>query len=168
MVWADNKAGETSEGSEQTAPCLSPLIHCLKSLSYFLFFQGYEQQDINPIKIGSQFIMSKKNSSFLYLWYESYIKDYRGNDWAYNALIIPGRLSKKYPNLIHVPPYYFTRPMSHKHIHYWQYDWSLNYAIHMFQRYYRYHIDENSIRTLDTTVGSISRHVLFNNKELCQ
>ena len=117
--------------------------------------------------MGSQFIMAKKNASFLHLWYESYINDYRGNSWGYNALEFPAKLSKKHQNLIHVPPYYFTRPIKHKNIHYRQYDWSFNYAIHIFQRYYSYHIDETVIRNLDTTVGSISRHVLFNNKELC-
>ena len=146
---------------------LSTATFMQRHMINFLLFQGYEAQDSDPIKIGSQFIMAKKNASFLHLWYESYITDYRRNEWTYNALEIPGKLSKKHPNLIHVPIFYFTRPATHTLIHHRHYDWSLNYAIHIFQRYYRYNIDESVIRHLNTTMGSVARHVLFNNKELC-
>ena len=118
--------------------------------------------------MGSQFVMAKRNASFLHHWYESYSKDYRRNEWGYNALVIPAKLAKKYPSLIHVPEFYFTRPIHRYLIHYLNYDWSVNYAIHTFQRYYTYRVDEVTIRHLDTTIGSIARHVLFNNKEICR
>jgi len=118
--------------------------------------------------MGSQLVISKRNATFLRLWYESYRDDYR-KIWAYNALWVPNTLAKKHPDLIHVEGFNFTRPnwKDYKLIFDGNYDWSTNYGMHLYSRWYNTAIDVNIIRTLNTTLGSVSRHILFGNKELC-
>lgn len=118
--------------------------------------------------LGSQLVMSEKNATFLRLWYESYNTNYR-KTWAYNALWVPNGLAKRRPELIHVEGYNFTRPSwkNYKQISQGNYDWSTNYGMHMYARWYKKPIDPTLIRSLNTTVGSVARHVLLGNKELC-
>ena len=119
--------------------------------------------------MGSQFVMAKKNATFLNYWYTSYRDDYK-KTWAYNALWVPNNLAKKYPDLIHVEGYNFTRPnwKNVKQIFKENYDWSTNYGMHLYVRWYKNDTDVSIIRTLNTTIGSVCRHVLFGDKELCE
>ena len=127
-------------------------------------FQGHEL----AYTMGSQFVMSKKNATFLNYWYNSYKDDYK-HSWAYNALWVPNNLAKKYPNLIHVEGYNFTRPnwKNVKQIFEQNYIWDTNYGMHLFVRWYKNDVSFDIIRTLNTTIGSVCRHILFGNKELC-
>ena len=112
--------------------------------------------------------MAEKNATFLQHWYRGYLEDYR-RSWNYNALALPAKLVEKFPSLIHIEGYNFTRPswrfrdLIYSH----NYNWSTNYAMHLFLRDYTNFTDENIIRSLNTTIGAISRHVIFGNKELC-
>ena len=119
--------------------------------------------------LGNQFILASKNATFLNLWHQSY-KNYRTGHWTYNSLIIPYQLSEKHPELIHIDGYNFTRPnyLQTKMIFKENYDWSTNYAMHLFIRWYKDPINVDIIRTLNTTIGAISRNVFFGNKELCE
>ena len=128
------------------------------------FFQGHELS----FTMGSQFVMSKKNATFLHHWYNSYRNDYR-RSWAYNALWVPSKVAQKYPHLIHVEGYNFTRPnwKNVKQIFEQNYNWSTNYGMHLFVRWYKKDANIDIIRTLNTTIGSVCRHILFGNKELC-
>ncbi|KAL4229573.1 hypothetical protein ACF0H5_012612 [Mactra antiquata] len=140
------------------------ILRPLDTLRQYNHTQGHELS----FTMGSQLVMSRKNATFLQLWYQSYRDNYR-KIWAYNALWVPNGLAKKYPKLIHVEGYNFTRPSwkNAKDIFDNNYDWSTNYGMHMYARWYKRPIDVKIIRTLNTTVGSVSRHILFGNKELC-
>lgn len=118
--------------------------------------------------MGSQVVISKKNATFLNLWYQSYRNDYK-HIWAYNALWVPNRLANQHPELIHVEGFNFTRPnwQNTKQIFDENFNWATNYAMHMYARWYKRPVNEEIIRSLNTTVGSVSRHILFGNKELC-
>lgn len=140
------------------------ILRPLEPLRKYEYTQGHERD----VTMGSQLVMAKKNATFLNYWYNSYRDDYR-NTWAWNALWVPDKLSKEHPSLIHVEGYNFTRPN-------WQqvglifnknYDWSTNYGMHMYVRWYKNETNNVIIRTLNTTIGSVCRHVLFGNKELC-
>ena len=104
--------------------------------------------------------------------------DYKASIWNHNAIIVPSKLATKHPTLIHIEGYNFIRPKdktleidwSEKYkLFHQNYDWSDNYAIHPFIRFYKYknETDELVIRHLNTTIGSVARHILFGNKELC-
>lgn len=140
------------------------ILRPLEPLRKYDYTQGHERD----VTMGSQLVMAKKNATFLNYWYNSYRDDYK-NTWAWNALWVPDKLSKEHPSLIHVEGYNFTRPN-------WQhvdlifkknYDWSTNYGMHMYIRWYKNETNNVIIRTLNTTIGSVCRHVLFGNKELC-
>ena len=140
------------------------ILRSLEPLRVYEYTQGHEL----PHTLGSQLVMAKKNATFLTHWYLSYRDKYK-YDWAYNALWVPWEIAVKFPHLIHVEGYNFTRP-SWRHVNrifYKSYDWSTNYGMHLFIRWYNRTTDVNVIRTLRTTIGSVSRHVLFGNKELC-
>ena len=113
--------------------------------------------------------MAKRNATFLQRWYKSYSNDSRGDSWVYNALVVSAKLAEKYPDLIYVGKYHFSRPSwnDRRLIHSANYKWNLNYGMHLYLRVYKKYTDENVIRKLNTTIGAISRHVLFGNKELC-
>ena len=127
--------------------------------------------------MGSQFIMARKGTPFLHLWLHSYEINYR-TDWTYNALEVPFNIAKQLPDTIHVESNRFTRPNGFQAdlIYENNFDWSDNYAMHLFSRWYRspismysskFRFDENSIGLLNITLGSVARHILFGNKELC-
>ncbi|XP_045208772.2 uncharacterized protein LOC123560671 [Mercenaria mercenaria] len=140
------------------------LLRPIDSLRRFQYTQGHEL----PKTMGSQVVISKKNATFLRLWYLSYRDDYK-KIWAYNALWVPNTLAKNYPELIHIEGFNFTRPnwQNVKLIYDANYNWATNYGMHMYARWYKRPVNPDIIRTLNSTVGSVSRHILFGNKELC-
>lgn len=119
--------------------------------------------------LSNGLILAERNATFLNIWYSQY-KTYDKSQWGYHSTIVPFLLSKKYPDLIHVENKTFVRPS-------WQqlpllfeknFDWSKNYGIHLYIRFYKFTHDFNDIKYLNTTVGSVARHVLYGSKELCE
>lgn len=140
------------------------ILRPLEPLRKYEYVQGRERD----VTMGSQLVMAKKNATFLNHWYLSYRDDYR-KTWAWNALWVPDKLAREHPQLIHVEGYNFTRP-NWQHVNLifnTNYDFSTNYGMHMYIRWYKNQTDSTVIRTLNTTVGAVARHVLFGNKELC-
>ena len=140
------------------------LLRPLEPLRQYEYTQGYAEER----SLGSQVIMSKKNATFLQLWYDTYRYDYRPI-WLHNALLLPANLAKKYPHLIHIEGFNFTRPNwpNRQQIFKGNYDWSTNYGMHLFERAYKNETTTEIIRTLNSTIGAVCRHVLFGNKEMC-
>ena len=122
-----------------------------------------------PNQLSNSVMFAEKNATFLHLWHRQYETDYRASGWAFNSLSVPTKLAKNNPSLIHIAEFKFVKPnyTQRKLIFTQNFDWSENYAIHLFIRFYKKKIDEHVIRNLNTTIGSVSRHVLFGNKELC-
>ena len=144
-----------------TACVITSKISCI---GVFLL-QGYELPDF----LGPQFIMAKRNSRFLQHWYRGYERHYKKNSWNYNSMRLPALLADKYPDIIHTEGYRFVQPNArNRHLIFDEnYNWSDNYAIHLYIRYYKNFTDEYVIRNLNTTLGAVARHVLYGNKELC-
>ena len=92
---------------------------------------------------------------------------------VFHSTIIPFKIWKSRENetgLIHVEDKTFVKPNgadAPKQIFHENYNWSNNYAIHMFIRFNKTEHTFEDIRHLNTTVGSVSRFILFGNKELC-
>ncbi|CAC5384493.1 unnamed protein product [Mytilus coruscus] len=119
--------------------------------------------------LSNGLILAEKNATFLKIWHSEY-KTYNKSQWGYHSTIVPYLLSKKYPDLIHVENKTFVRPS-------WQqlpllfeknFNWSENYGIHLYIRFYKFTHDFNDIKYLNTTIGSVARHVLYGSKELCE
>ena len=128
--------------------------------------------------MGSQFIMAKKGTLFLRLWLQTYEINYKRR-WTFNALEVPFQIAEQLPGLIHIESNRFTRPNGFQLdlIYEQNYNWSGNYAMHLFSRWFRsdrnrdrfrFKFNEDSIGLLNITIGSVARHILFGNKELCK
>ncbi|XP_069132313.1 uncharacterized protein [Argopecten irradians] len=140
------------------------LIRSLDPLRKYNFTLSHEL-DIN---LSNGLIMSARNASFLNVWYNEYAT-FDGVVWAHHSTIVPYQLSQKYPHLIHIEKKTFVNPdytnvdMIFKE----NFNWSNNYAIHLYIRYYKVEHNFTDIRHLNTTLGSVARHVLYGIKELC-
>ena len=117
------------------------------------------------------FIMSKKNATFLALWMEGYRKDYRNNSYVYNSMLYNNDLAKNRTVLIHIekgtlcaPAILIGRPINDT----LRYDWSKLYGFHLYARTIHFPWDVNWIKNFNTTMGSMVRHVVYGNKELCE
>ncbi|KAK3604381.1 hypothetical protein CHS0354_011133, partial [Potamilus streckersoni] len=114
-------------------------------------------------------IMAQRNATFMQKWYEGYLTDYRPKDWGWNCLFYPTNLAKNFPDLIHISGFNFTTPswknlpLLFKH----NFNWSKSYAIHLYIRFYSKETNVDVIRSLNTTIGALGRHIFFGNKELC-
>lgn len=123
--------------------------------------------------LGSAFIMAERNSIFLQLWLDGYRYHYVPESYTYNSMIYPHKLVKNHTDLIHIEYTTISRPndMIGGKIYdklYATYNWSYIYGIHLYIRIFKEPFDETAIRTMNFTVGSISRHVVYGNKELCE
>ena len=123
--------------------------------------------------LSNGLIMSVRNATFLQYWFHSYDSTYDPDKWGFHSTIMPFKIWKSHINetgLIHVEDKTFVKPNAidaPKQIFKGNYNWSNNYAIHMFIRYNKTVHNFQDIRYLNTTVGSVSRFILFDNKELC-
>ncbi|VDH94308.1 Hypothetical predicted protein [Mytilus galloprovincialis] len=121
--------------------------------------------------LSNGLILAEKYATFLNIWYSEY-KSYNGSKthWGVHSTQVPYWLSQKYPDLIHVENKTFVRPS-------WEnldvifdhnFDWSKNYGLHYYIRFYKHTHDFNDIKYLNTTIGSTARHVLYGSKDLCE
>ncbi|KAL4235991.1 hypothetical protein ACF0H5_004379 [Mactra antiquata] len=122
--------------------------------------------------LGSAFIMSEKSGTFVNEWMGGYRSHYKPTSYIYNAMRYPYMLMKRNPDIIHTEYGTISRPYKMRHYSIFNgtkatYNWSGIYGIHCYIRLLEDFIDENTIRQMNTTFGSIARHVFYGNKELC-
>ncbi|XP_060072429.1 uncharacterized protein LOC132552283 [Ylistrum balloti] len=118
--------------------------------------------------LSNGLIMSSRNASFVNIWYSEY-GTYDGEVWGHHSTIVPFELSQKHPHLIHVENKTFVNPdFEHVDLIFEEnFDWRNNYAIHLFIRKYELEHNFTDIRHLNTTMGSVARHVLYGCKDIC-
>ena len=119
------------------------------------------------------FIMAKKNATFLTLWMEGYRKDYRNDSYVFNSMWYNKALAKKRTDLIHVEEGTLCAPTILIPVHArinntLKYDWSKLYGFHLYAKKIRFPWDVDWIKDFNTTIGSMVRHVVYGNKELCE
>ncbi|OWF42775.1 hypothetical protein KP79_PYT07195 [Mizuhopecten yessoensis] len=123
-------------------------------------------EDGNTLSNG--ILLAERNTLFLQLWLKEY-DNYNPDNWGYNALIVPFELSQKHPEMIHIErdklvnPTYNCRHQIFK----MNFDWSENYTIHLYIRRFKSVFDILSFRTMNNTLGAVTRYLLFGHKELC-
>jgi hypothetical protein len=80
-----------------------------------IFHMDSNQWQVNGL--CNALIISKRDSKFLDLWFESYLSDYDDYDWNKMSVRKPFELAKENPSLIHIEPV----EAFHK------YDWNLDF-----------------------------------------
>ncbi|OWF34962.1 Inositol phosphoceramide mannosyltransferase 3 [Mizuhopecten yessoensis] len=122
--------------------------------------------------LSNGLIVAERDALFIRQWvtlfHEQYTYD--PNRYFEFSLFMPSRIAKKHPSWIHVENMTFCTPNgqdTHK-IFNENYDWKENYAMHLYIRYYQHHDSEQTVRTLNTTIGSLARYVLYGTKKLCE
>lgn len=118
--------------------------------------------------LSNGLILSAPNATFISHWLAGY-RTYTKAQWAQHSTILPYKLSLKYPNLLHVENKTFVRPnyTQLKLLFRKNFNWSKNYAIHLYIRFYKRMHTFMDVRRLNTTMGSVARYILYDNKELC-
>lgn len=140
------------------------ILRSLDSLLKFPFTLSHEFDN----NLANGLILSSPNATFIYHWLDGY-ETFNNDQWAYHSTILPCELSKIYPNLIHVENRTFIRPsyVELPLIYQENFNWSQNYAMHLYIRFYKGMYTFSDARRLNTTLGSVARHVLYDTKELC-
>jgi hypothetical protein len=118
--------------------------------------------------LSNGLILSAPNATFISHWLAGY-RTYTAAKWCYHSTNLPYKLSLKFPDLIHVENKTFVRPnwTQLKLLFEKNFNWSKNYAIHLYVRFYKRFHTFMDVRRLNTTLGSVARYILYNNKELC-
>ena len=119
--------------------------------------------------LGNAVIIAIRNSKFLQLWKDSY-REFNDNKWMHNSCVVPLRLAKKYPHLIHVE--FNTLYVPNSKDTQWIFgkdklwDWSGSYGIHLYYRLYKKSHNEQDIKRLNTTLGRIFCLLYYNTTRL--
>ncbi|KAL4224960.1 hypothetical protein ACF0H5_015656 [Mactra antiquata] len=146
------------------------LVRPIDSLMDFPFVLSNQ----SSANLGSAFVMAERNATFLNLWMNEYRTDYQPNRYIYNAMKSSGKLAvmDEYKHLIHIEHNTLSRPhkMRFLAIHDLAkatYNWSHVYGIHTYIRIFHETVNETTIKTMNSTFGSICRHIFYGDKELC-
>lgn len=141
------------------------VVRSLDSLLHHEVTLGAETPDM----LGSGLILARRNSSFIAQWRATY-SSFDDREWNYHSVVIPMRLARDHPDLVHVEWFSINRPNWFERE--WLYgdgklwDWSENYAVHLWYREHNIDYNPISIRTLNTTVGEIFRHIYYENSRI--
>ena len=144
------------------------LLRDLDPLFQYEVTMGAETPDI----LGSGFIMARPNATFLELWLDSYRTDFDDSDWNRHSTKVPMELARRHPGLIHVEwftinrPNWFERKWLYEVGRLW--DWSGNYAVHLWYREHNVEYSPQSIRRLNTTVAEIFRFIYYQSPKLLE
>jgi hypothetical protein len=128
-------------------------------LLYYDTTMGYEV----PGGLCNGVIISKANTTFLNKWYDNY-KTFNDTKWADHSVFLPASLAKENPDLIHTEADSLHSPgwIRFPRLYYnnsW--DWSENYAMHMYYRLYNKDHNKDDIMTLNTTLGRLFRFIYY-------
>jgi len=121
-----------------------------------------------PPKLIAGIMVSRKNSTFIRLLYESYRGNYRPRDWDYNCARVSYQLYLKQPDLVHVEPYKFTTPDWTERHKLWRevIDWKDLYVIHVMGHLSRDRSTPESIKTMNSTFGEVMRYIYYGSPKL--
>ena len=116
-------------------------------------------------------IIAAKDSTFLALWINYFLEDYRVDKWAYNSGEVPTKLATRYPQLVHIEKESLNRPNYKEMDKIWgseKYDWrNKNYAIHTWIRLSkRPKPTPENIKKMNGTFGEIARLVVYGRTDM--
>ena len=134
-------------------------------------------QELETKACGSV-IGCSKDSLFLTLWLNSYLDDYRMDEWAYNTGKVPYNLARRYPHLVYMEPTKINQPNFKDIAQIWSanhtFDWRNNYSVHilyriwkdMSQYYNNIEPSPKTIKTMKNTFGEMARNIYYGSPEI--
>ena len=114
--------------------------------------------------LGSGIIIAKPFAQFVCIWFNSF-RDYNPFlwNWAYYAVHFPNRLAKVLPHAIHIEETSLQKPNYHEAHKLFStgFDWSNNYAIHVWKR--KGHVPDGpeELRNANSTLGEVMRYIMY-------
>lgn len=134
---------------------------------------GREQET----KACGSVIICSRHSPFLLLWINSYIDDYRIEEWAYNTGQVPFNLARRFPHLVHMDEDRINRPNFDELELIWgagRFNWRRNYAVHLWYRLWKdrspyFHgtePDDDNVKSWNSTFGEMARSILYGSPQL--
>ncbi|KAF6203134.1 hypothetical protein GE061_003550 [Apolygus lucorum] len=117
----------------------SYIVRSLDDFRKFEFTLGWQKEG----GISNQVIIAHRNARFLYEWLNCY-KDYRKDEWFYNAGERPTEILKERPHLVHRVPRYLAEWVDTVNLVYLDNstEWRKHYAIHLLINH-QYLINKN-------------------------
>jgi hypothetical protein len=118
----------------------------------------------SAVSLGNGIIISAPRQPFSCVWLNGY-RDYdpkRGDAWGYFSVLTAHKLAALFPEHIHVEERSLLHPSWESEIQlmfFKIYDWSDNYAIHVWKSFGPVPEDPKDIVNLNTTLGQVMRHV---------
>jgi hypothetical protein len=104
------------------------------------------------------------------LKYFGQYKLFTDKKWNVHSVKIPAELAKAYPELIHTEEDTFHKPnwKNTKWLYSegFLYDWSRNYAVHLWYRFHKKDHTPEDIKTINTTMGELFRFIYYGSPEL--
>ena len=141
------------------------VVKSLDPLLNYEMVMGYEHDN----GLCNGVIIAVAWADFLKIWHSKY-KTFIDQQWADHSVILPATLAKKYKNLVHTEERSFHRPnwMAHELVQLYKegnlYDWKKNnYIVHLWIRSHTIEHNPEDIKTWNTTVGEIFRHIYYGN-----
>lgn len=127
---------------------------------------GQEQED----KSCGCIFLCEKQATFLSLWLNSYLDDYRIEEWAYNSGKVPWNLANRYPNLVYVEREKLLKP-NFKHLDQLYgkiiFPWKNQITMHLWYRlakqwnFLNTEPNEINIKSMNTTFGQMAKYIYF-------
>jgi hypothetical protein len=130
---------------------------------------GYETGAGAANGLCNGIIISRPRAKFLEIWHYEY-RSFKDGQWAVHSVLVPARLAKKYPSLIHTEAKSLHRPnwLETKWLYNngSLYDWSRNYAVHLWYRFHNVDHNPEDIKMLNTTMGELFRYIYYGKKDI--
>jgi mannosyltransferase OCH1-like enzyme len=130
---------------------------------------GYETGAGAANGLCNGIIISRPHAKFLEIWHYEY-KNFKDWQWAIHSMILPAQLASKYPSLIHTEASSLHRPnwmeTNWLYMEGKIYDWSQNYAVHLWYRSHNIGHNPDDIKTLNTTMAELFRFIYYGKKDL--
>ncbi|XP_064619665.1 uncharacterized protein LOC135483079 [Lineus longissimus] len=130
---------------------------------------GYESSGKGNTALCNGIMVTKPNATFLQIWHDKY-RTFDDSNWGHHSVALPAILAKAHPNLIHTEkdtlnrPNYLERGYLYNKGMFW--NWSRNYAIHLWFRFHNQEHNEEDIKDINTTMGQLFRYILYGKMEL--
>lgn len=126
----------------------------------------------SEVKLNNGFILAKPGARFIKLWINYYLVQYDSFSWDYNSVCVPFNLWRLHRDWLHVEQRTFHYPswregeIQYIFQSYMYYDWSKNYVMHTWYRYYNRVLNPERIKTRKSTLGQICRFIWYGSPEL--
>ncbi|XP_071087528.1 uncharacterized protein [Haliotis cracherodii] len=144
--------------------CDQLVLKSFDDLRDYHFVMGHE----NAKNLGNSVMVSVPNAQFLSVWHGSY-KTYNPRQWGIHSTFVPFRLAQDNPSLIHIENDTLINPDLGRieDVYSGHFNWTNNYAIHLYTRWVKKSYTLSQFRTMDTAIGQIVRLILYGSPVLC-